>query len=625
MDVIGEYVRLQPAGRSLKGLCPFHGERTPSFHVSRERQLFHCFGCGVGGDVFSFIMKIENVDFLDAARILAERAGIDWPGNGQAGVGGPAHSRLLEALDLAARYYQYVLRQAPPAHPVWRYIQGRGIDQTSLQRFGLGYAPPDGDLLWRALERRGFTAREAEAAGLILPGQGGQWMDRFRGRLMFPIRDHRGRVIAFGGRVLGDGEPKYLNSPETPLFHKGRHLFALDLAQDAIRSRGLALVVEGYMDVLTCHQFGAQYVVATLGTAFTREQGMLLGRYTQEVVLSFDADPAGRQAVFRALQSLAGQALTARVLLLPAGEDPDSFLHKRGREAWEERVEQALPLPEYLLGTVLSGRDLQDVQQKVQAEQEVLPILAALVKAVEREAYIEWAAARLQVPAHALRSDLRRYLARQRNGAPAEHTIDRGAHNSYEYAPKAAPGWVGQPDWEKQLLVDLIRQPQALSELVHYGGADLFENAQWRQLAEAMIRQWEQAGRLDGMALQETLDTGAAPALAAVLAAADAAAPLPPRPLAILRQLLRQRTERRLEAWQRDFSLLERRLAAVLRAPRGPQVNEPAQGPRSGDQDNANNPNTLVAGLVDALRKYKILRDEAYRVAQLSRGGREQH
>ncbi|MFH1679096.1 MAG: DNA primase [Candidatus Eisenbacteria bacterium] len=353
VGVIGAYVRLRKAGRSYKGLCPFHKEKTPSFHVSPERQTFHCFGCGKGGDVFRFLMEIDGVRFPEALRSLAQRAGIRIPDRADPRAT-ERRERLYQVLESAARFYRASLRTAG-ASAARGFLESRGLSDEIVERFGLGYAPSG----WRTLRERaraeGFTDEELTDAGLAVQRPDSAPYDRFRERLVFPILTVGGRTVGFGGRILGEGEPKYLNSPETDLFRKGDGLYGLSVTRHDIRREGTAVLVEGYTDLLAVYQAGFRNVAAPLGTAFTGQQARLLANYTERVLVLFDGDEAGLQATLRSLATLAGEGLSPSIAELPAGSDPDELLRESGAEALRLRMESALPLVPFLLERAYSG------------------------------------------------------------------------------------------------------------------------------------------------------------------------------------------------------------------------------------------------------------------------------
>jgi DNA primase len=402
VELIGRYLPLKPVGRSYKALCPFHSEKTPSFIVNPERQIFHCFGCGEGGDAIGFLMKQEHLSFPEAIRSLADRAGINLPARLRAhagsGTGQNEHARLglLEIHKVAAEFFRHQLQHQTIGATAREYLGSRGIPDSVVEQFGLGYAAASWDGLLRHLLRRGFSKKQVEEAGLALPRKdGGGAYDRFRNRLMIPICDSTGQVIAFGGRVLDDSLPKYLNSPETPIYKKGAHLFGLHLAASAIRKEGSALVVEGYFDLIALHAHGVQHTVAVLGTALTAQQIALLHRYTTRALLVFDPDPAGIAAARRCVESLLNSELDWRVILLPDGEDPDRFLRERGPSAFAEALAQSKDLMEFLLDRKVSGFDLTSPEGQAEAVNAVLPLLGAVGNEITRERYAEKLARRV--------------------------------------------------------------------------------------------------------------------------------------------------------------------------------------------------------------------------------------
>jgi DNA primase len=372
VDLVGRFVSLKKAGVNWKGLCPFHGEKTPSFMVNPRKGIYHCFGCGVGGDAFGFLMRQDKLAFPEAVRALAKTAGIALPEDGATRGGDSGREELLRVMDLAARFYADAL-WAPGGARAREYLERRGVDPQVARRFGLGYAPDGWDALLTFMRSERVAADILEKAGLVLTRQTGSgFYDRFRGRLIFAIRDLQGRPVAFGGRAFGDEQPKYLNSPETPLYSKGQLLYAADQARPTIQEKNRALLVEGYVDCLMAHQYGFTETVAALGTAFTGAQLGLLRRYCEEVVTFFDADAAGQKAAERAEELLestsyggawdvnrtgafvASGALRMKVALLPPGHDPDTFLRHEGAAAFAERITTARGLLSYALDRVLA-------------------------------------------------------------------------------------------------------------------------------------------------------------------------------------------------------------------------------------------------------------------------------
>ena len=373
VDLVGRFVNLKKSGVNWKGLCPFHGEKTPSFMVNPKKGIFHCFGCGVGGDAFGFLMRQDKLTFPEAVRALAKQANVALPE--ERGAGDSGREELIRAMDLAARFYAEALVK-PAGARARTYLEGRGIDPEVGRRFALGYAPEGWDNLREFMRGEHVSEDVLLTTGLVVKRESGSGVyDRFRGRLMFAIRDLQGRVVAFGGRAFGDEQPKYLNSPETPLYTKGNLLYAADVARESIRGKNRALIVEGYVDCLMAHQYGFTETVAALGTAFTPAQLGLLHRYCDEVVTFFDADAAGQKAAERAEQLLepttggaawavnrsgeftAPGAFRVKVALLPAGHDPDTFLRAEGAPAFAERIDQARSLLAYALDRVIADPD----------------------------------------------------------------------------------------------------------------------------------------------------------------------------------------------------------------------------------------------------------------------------
>ena len=384
-DVVADYVPLTRKGGSLWGCCPFHSERTPSFHVVPERQMYKCFGCGKGGGVINFIMEIENLSYPDAVRFLAKRAGLEVPEEHGDGGFRKRRERLLALNKEAARYFHSVLH-SPAGRAGVDYLFGkRRLSKATVTRFGLGMAPDGWDKLITEMKSKGYEKSELLEAGLVVLSKEGRVYDRFRNRVMFPIIDLRGDVIGFGGRVLDDSTPKYLNSPDTPIFNKGRNLFALNIAKK--NRRGRIIRTEGYMDTLSLHQAGFDCAVASLGTALTGDHAQLLARYTKEVVIAYDGDGAGVSAAQRAIGLLEKTGMKVRVLRMKGAKDPDEFIGKYGAEAFAKLLDQSENHIEYRIDQVKGKYDLTDDAQRVEFLKEAVPILAQLPSPAEREIY----------------------------------------------------------------------------------------------------------------------------------------------------------------------------------------------------------------------------------------------
>jgi DNA primase len=385
VDVIGHRVALKKAGSNYKGLCPFHDEKTPSFSVNREKAFYKCFGCGAGGNVISFLMAFENASFPEAVNALAETLGLEVPGTDTAGSDRDETAPLLDALTEADRIYRQALRESPGAID---YLKHRGIDGSTAARYSIGYAPDAWDTLRTTLGREAGSRQRLIDAGLLIRNEAGKVYDRFRDRIMFPIRDPRGRAVGFGGRALGDGEPKYLNSPETPVFNKSRVLYGLYEARQAAGRPGRAIVVEGYLDVVALAQHGIGAAVATMGTAATAHHIRQLTRLADEVVFCFDGDRAGRAAAARALETalpFGGGSVELKFLLLPDGHDPDSFVRAEGAQAFEALVSAASPLGQFMLDELGARANLDSLDGRAKLIDLARPLLARLPAGIYRQ------------------------------------------------------------------------------------------------------------------------------------------------------------------------------------------------------------------------------------------------
>lgn len=475
VDVVGGYVPLQKAGRTFKAPCPFHSEKTPSFVVSPERQTWHCFGaCGTGGDVFSFVMKHDGLEFGEALRVLAERAGVRLKERHVSEEQDRARQRLFEANEAAGEYFRRQLK-TDGGKEAMSYVERRALDDATVQSFGLGYSTPQWEDCLGHLRGLRFTDREIVGAGLALQGDNGALHDRFRNRLMFPVWDARGRTIGFGARALDDSMPKYLNTAQTPLFDKGGTLYALNKAQDAIRSEGRAVVVEGYMDVIAAHQFGFTNVVAQMGTALTERQVKILKKLTGQIVLALDADAAGADAAVRghdvvresnredgaipviSWRGLVGyqetSAVDLRVVVLPHGKDPDDFIRNEP-DAWRALIEDARPVLEFRLERAAAAHDLTDPRGRSALVQEYLPLLGAVADPVVRAHYLQ----RLSRLAQVSEEELTALVVRTR-GKPQTAAPGRAAA-----APRQTAARRALDAREAFLLALLLQYPHLRSE-----------------------------------------------------------------------------------------------------------------------------------------------------------------
>ncbi len=446
VEVVGRHVALRRSGKNWKGLCPFHAEKTPSFVVNDERGTYHCFGCGAGGNAFRFLMEAEGLTFPEAVRVLAERAGVklvtgrEDPARARAR---DERGRLRDVLDLAARYYRHQLVSGRAGEDARQYLGRRGVPAEAAEAFGLGCAPAGWDNLARFLRAKGVSLDLAERAGLVVARESGGHYDRLRDRLVFPIHDASGRPVSFGGRVLGEGEPKYLNGPETEVFRKRELLYGLHQGADVLRRTRRALLVEGYLDVISLHVHGHGNALATLGTSLTADHLRLLRRWVDEVVLVYDGDAAGRKAAFRGLDLFLAEGFPCRAVLLPDEHDPDSFV-RAGRDL-AALVDGAPSLMEAFLSDVAARHDLGSVEGRLAAVAEVVPRLRAVTDPLARDLYLARTADLLEVSEAGLRERVAR--ARAPGRAPAGQAGEA-----------ARPGGPADPV-ERAVVACLVRDP----------------------------------------------------------------------------------------------------------------------------------------------------------------------
>jgi DNA primase len=437
VEFISNYVPLQKAGRNYKGLCPFHADTTPSFVVFPDGQRWHCFGaCATGGDIFTFLMKKENLDFSEALRLLAQRAGIPLAPRTEAQKAEDERRTLLHDINAAAaHYFHHLLLESSPGQVTREYLAGRQIANETIRTFQLGYALPDWEALSRRLINRGYQEADIFAAGLTVERESGGHYDRFRGRLIFPVYDARGSVVGFGGRALDDSLPKYVNTPQTPLFDKGSILYGIHVAKEAIRDEGAAIIVEGYMDVLMAHQHGFKNVVASMGTALTESQVRTLRKLTQSFVLAMDADAAGEEASLRGLEVVKKHYgvehrqspqiretyqhiwlkkyvdANIKVITMPSGQDPDDVIRK-DPEHWAQLVEQALPLMDYYFQVAAADKDLDSGQGKSALVHQLLPLIKEIGDGIERAHYLQKLAHLVKIDEKTLAAEMARSKAR---------------------------------------------------------------------------------------------------------------------------------------------------------------------------------------------------------------------
>ena len=410
VDLVGSYVRLNKKGNNYWGLCPFHSEKTASFSVSPDKQIYYCFGCHKGGGAINFVMETENLSFVDAVRNLAQRAGMQVPESDYDKGRKEKRERLLEMNKEAARYFHSQL-YGPQGAQALDYLRRRGLSQATLTNFGLGFAPDSWDGLLTALAEKGYDKKLVLEGGLAVSNDKGRIYDRFRNRVMFPIIDVRGSVIGFGGRVMDDSKPKYLNSPEGPVYNKSRNLFALNIAKKT--KAGRIILTEGYMDTIALHQVGFDCAVASLGTALTADHAQLLARYTKEAVIAYDGDGAGVAAAQRAIPLLEKAGLKVKVLQMRGAKDPDEFIKSYGRDAFAKLLDESTNHIEYRLEKIKSKYDLKDDAQRIEFLHEATGLIASLSSAVEREVYGGRAAQAAGISADAMAQEVKKELRRR--------------------------------------------------------------------------------------------------------------------------------------------------------------------------------------------------------------------
>jgi DNA primase len=490
--VIGEAVSLKRRGKNWVGLCPFHTEKTPSFTVAPDKGLFKCFGCGRGGDVFTFVMEYERVSFPEAVRLLAERFGVPLPDPDPRGARSRDQEALYEALREAMRFFSEQLR-ARSGKRAQNYLRRRGISERIAQRFGLGYAPAGWDALARHVQAMGLDPDPFVRTNLLLPRKDGTYVDRFRDRLMFPITSPSGKVIGFAGRLLQaiPNQPKYVNTAETPLYRKGEVLYGLYQAREAIRARDEALLVEGYADVLALHEYGFEEAVASGGTALTPEQARLLSRYTRRVTILFDGDEAGLRATLRALEMLLTLNFEVRVLRLPQGEDPDSFLRRQGREAFlAYRSQQERDFLHFVLEQELGGIDAStDPERQARTARLLLRLIGRIPDVLRRTAYVRLLASTLHLPEAMLQGELESHIARSADKPSFARPHSATAPGAESGPPTSPPG---PPPPERLLLRLMLEYGARLVEHVFaYMNLEEFTHGPSRELAARLLQAWQ--------------------------------------------------------------------------------------------------------------------------------------
>lgn len=526
VEVISDHVSLQKAGRNYKGLCPFHAEKTPSFTVNPEKGIFYCFGCSTGGDIFGFLMKKENLSFAEAISALAERAGLASfltrsPGSEGIHPSEARSEKFFAIHEATARLFHHNLLESPLAEKARRYLKARQIQPSTAEKFLLGYAPPSAEPLIKFLEHQGFSLNVAKEVGLLRESeQGGSPYCWLRDRLTFPLFNRSGRGVGFGGRILEKGTryPKYINSPESLVYKKGSHLYGLNLAKEAIRREGGALVVEGYFDLITLVQAGIEHVVAPLGTSLTSEHLRLLQRYTSRVIMVFDGDVAGLSAVERLAPPFLESGLRGLVLALPEGEDPDSFLRKEGKEAFLVRLRGGIPYLEYLMGQTMAHHDCSKIEGRVECVKTLLPLVARIPNQVERMGYLSLMAERTGSSEGALLTELQKLsrasFAPGNRSSTRTHEIDLSqgdilpapqastratprspAHGSRPAHPDPRE-LLFKPDRrhyaERELLQLILQDGRTIGVLRETLSPESFQNSDFREIVRVLYGLWQE-------------------------------------------------------------------------------------------------------------------------------------
>jgi len=493
VDIVSEHVQLKQRGRNYFGLCPFHTENSPSFSVNPELQIFRCFGCGAGGNVFTFLQDIDHVSFVEAVSFLGERTGIPLPTNGD-GHENEVADLLYQVNELARKYFHHMLRQESGA-PALRYLHGRGVTDETIDRFGLGYAPGGWTDFLELAGKRQFKPDLLEQAGLVVPSRKGKgFYDRFRNRVIFPIANLSDRTIGFGARALDpEDEPKYLNSPETPIYHKSSILYGLSASRDEIRKRDCAIVVEGYMDVLSLFQRGIQNVIASSGTALTDDHCRTLTRYTHSVTLLFDGDAAGSAASMRGIEVLIAAGIDARVVSLPGGHDPDSFAQAEGAPALEAMLVAGQPAFDYILGALAGQFDTHSLSGRDQAVRALLPLFARCTDAVRVDHLFQETAGRFGIDETALRHTIKGLLA-------------KGGQRRSQAAPSSEEPLPNPPRREREFVGLLLLHPEFIAPSAQQLEPEVLTDGRCRRVVRHLFENYTEA-RLDlSLLMSETTD-----------------------------------------------------------------------------------------------------------------------
>jgi DNA primase len=485
LEVISDYVSLKKAGKNFKGLCPFHSEKTPSFMVNQEKQIFHCFGCGEGGDVITFLMKAGHFSFPQSVEKLAHRYGVTLPRRELS----PKQKKEIAKRDLlfqinqsASEYFHDLLLRRKEGEEGRRYLSQRGVKEEILQEYRLGYSLDRWDGLVQHLREKKIPLEMAWELGLILPKKKEGWYDAFRGRILFPIFDLHHRVVGFGGRVIREGQPKYLNSPESIIYHKGEILYGLEVAKRYVQEKDQVILVEGYFDLLTLHQYGLKQSVATLGTALTTQHIRILKRYTKNLITVFDADPAGIQATLRSLPLFLEEDVVGKTILLPKGEDPDEFLRKGKVKDFERKATESIRLMDFFLERLMETHDVQSIEGKVKVAEEGMSLIRKIPGVIQRDFYMKRLAERLGLPEPLLHEMLQPSLKDQ--GKKEKEVRDRLIGKGY-------------PKSEEMVVRLMVHHPASIPIISEEGIIREFESPVLQRMAEGLEAVYQKKGRLD--------------------------------------------------------------------------------------------------------------------------------
>lgn len=566
VQVISNYVELKKAGKDYRGVCPFHGDKDPSLYVSPQKSIFHCFGCAVGGSVFNFIMRIENLSFVEAAKLLAQRYSVVLQLEPGSSAREDAKERLYKVLALAHSYFIQNLRAAPAAQ---EYLLNRGLGREWIDFLGLGFAPDSWDGFQNHLSDSGLAMRDALNAGLVRQKPSGGYYDYFRGRIMIPIRGLNGELVAFGGRAFGQGDPKYLNSPESPIFKKKNILFGLDTARDAIKKSGFIILVEGYFDQISLRIRGIQNVVAPLGTSLTTEHAKLLKRFSERVVTIFDGDEAGLRAVKRSLPIFLSEGIEPECVILTEDKDPDAAINRIGTEGFNKLIESSDSVIDFFLNQLESQYDFKGISGRNQALEECIPILRQIADSSERDYLIERFSSRIRINEERIRRAITTSTVNQ---------FTQGGSSK----KKSASTFFDFPAEERNVVRGMLIRDGFVDTVVGTGVLREIENPTLSKLAQAIIRFSEERGSFDSRPFALALDD---PEMAALVASwlqpkpeEDDLRPEVDGDITIdqslerlrLKKLLRRKSEiqekmRKCEAGEEEYNNLARELLGIGR------------------------------------------------------------